>query len=127
MLFYAHSGVRYLILLFGGLTLAYALFGVVTRRPFDRRMGLLSMLFAGSLHLQILLGVALLLTGTWGSQVAGHVLTTVFAAVVAQLVPSVMRRRPPEERTYAPFVVSTVVALGLVVTGVMALGRPLVG
>ena len=47
------------------------------------------------------------------------------AAVVAQIPASVMRRRPPEERTYAPHLVGTLVAFGLIWSGVAAIGRGL--
>lgn len=123
ILYHAHSGFRYIVLLLGVAALAYALFGLVTRRPLDRTMSILGAAFAGTFHLQILLGIALLFTGTFGAMVAGHVLLMVFAAACAQVVPSVMRRRRPEQRTYLPYAVSAVAALALAVTGIMALGR----
>jgi len=127
VLYHAHSGFRYLVLLAGVATLLYALYGTLARRPFDKTMRTLGSVFAGTLHLQLFLGVALLFSGRFGSGVAGHVFLMVFAAAVAQVVPSVTRRRPPERRSHAPFVVSSIVALALVAAGVMALGRPLVG
>lgn len=127
VLSYTHSGLRYLVLLAGVASLSYSLFGLVTRRPFDRAMRALGSAFAGILHLQILAGFALLFTGSFGTAVGPHAMSMVFAAVVAQVVPSVMRRRPPEARTYAPFLVSTAVALALIVTGIVALGRPVLG
>lgn len=123
MFYYAHSGIRYLVLLAGVATLLYALFGLVTRREHDRSMRILGSVFAGSLHLQILLGVALLFTGRFTPAVTGHIFMMVFAAAAAQIVPSVMRRREPEKRSYGPYLVSTVVALGFVVLGIMAIGR----
>ena len=127
MLWYAHSGIRYLVLLLGFAALGYAIYGLVTGRPYDRPMRVLATLFAGSLHLQILLGLSLLFTGFFQPAVTGHVLLMVFAAAAAQVVPSVMRRRPPEERSYGPHVVSVVVALGLIAAGILALGRPVFG
>jgi hypothetical protein len=50
-----------------------------------------------------------------------------FAAGVAQVVPSVMRRRPPAERSHVPYLVSTVVALALVAGGIVVLGKPVLG
>jgi F0F1-type ATP synthase membrane subunit a len=126
-LFYAHSGFRYAVFLLGVAALAYAMYGLVGRRPLDRGMRILGAAFAGSFHLQILLGLALLFTGQFGGIVAGHVLLMVFAAASAQIVPSVMRRRPPERRSYLPYVVGTIVALTLAAVGVMALGRPVIG
>ena len=52
----AHSGLRYLILLGGVLTVLYATYGVVAGRAYDKTIRILSSSFAGTLHLQILLG-----------------------------------------------------------------------
>lgn len=124
---YAHSGIRYLVLLFGAATLLYAAYGVVTRRSYDKRMRVLAALFAGSLHLNVLMGLGLIFMGTFYPSLIGHVIMMVGAAVVAQIVPSVMRRRPEEERTFVPHVVNTVVALALVIGGIMAIARPIFG
>jgi len=123
----AHSGFRYVVLALGLAVIAYAVHGIVTRRPFDRTMRRLGELFVASIYLQIFLGVALLFSGRFATGVAGHVLTTAFAAAVAQVVPSVMRRRPPERRTWTPYVVGTLVSLTLLAAGVLVLGRPLLG
>lgn len=124
---HAHSGIRYLVLLFGAATLLYAMYGVATGRTYDKPMRVLAALFAGSLHLNVLLGLGLIFMGTFYPALIGHVFMMVAAAVVAQIVPSVMRRRPVEERTWLPHVVSTLVALALVVWGILAIGRPIFG
>lgn len=126
MLFYAHSGIRYLALLFGVAVLVWALYGALAKRPYDKPMRILAGLFAGTLHLQILLGLGMVMTGRFYPQLIGHIFMMVFAAVAAQVVPSVMRRRPDEERTYWPHVVGTLVALALVYGGVAAIQRPLI-
>ena len=123
MLFYAHSGVRYLLLLAGALALGYAVFGAVTRRPYDRPMLGLASAFAGLMHLQVLLGVALLFTRRFYPALTGHIVLMVFAAVVAQIVPSVMRRRAPDQRGFVPHAVAVLVALALIVMGTLAIGR----
>ena len=127
MLFYAHSGVRYLVLLAGVLTLGYALYGAITRRPYDPVMLRLARVFAGSVHLQVLLGVALLLTGRFYSALIGHMVMMVFAAVVATVVPAIMRRRDPAARSWLPHVIGTLVTLALIWFGVMAIGRSPLG
>jgi len=126
-LLHLHSGFRYLVLLAAVAVLVYGIRGVATGRPFDERMRKLGALFAMTLHAQILIGVGLLFTGSFSPAVTGHVFMMLFGAGVAQVVPSVMRRRPPEARSYAPYLVSTAVAMALVVFGIMALGRPLMG
>lgn len=121
MLYYAHSGIRYLVLLAAFAALAYAIYGMVARRPYDQRMRKLGGIFAGLIHLQILLGVGVLFTGRFYPALGGHVILMVFAAVAAQVVPSVMRRRPMEERTYAPHLIGTLAALAFIVAGILAI------
>jgi hypothetical protein len=127
MLFYAHSGVRYLVLLAGVLALGYAIFGAAARRPYEPMMLGLSRIFAGTLHLQVLLGVALILTRQFYPALIGHIVMMVFAAVVATIVPAVMRRRDPAARSWLPHVIGTLVALALVWFGVIAIGRSPLG
>lgn len=127
MFFYAHSGIRYIVLLLGLAVLVYGIYGAATSRAYDKPMRRLASGFAGSMHLQILSGLALGLTGRFAPQVIGHVMMMLFAAAAAQIPVSVMRRRPPEERTYLPHVIWTLVAFGLVYWGMAAIGRPLVG
>ena len=126
-MFMAHSGVRYLVLLFGVACALYALVGWMTGRPYDRTMRVIASIFAGTLHLQILLGVAVIFTSGFYPALMGHILTMVIAATVAQLPVSVMRRRPEDRRTYPPHAVSALIALALIWAGVAAIGRSLLG
>jgi hypothetical protein len=127
MLLHAHSGFRYVVLLLGAATVLYALFGAATKRPVGRAMMKLASAFAGAFHLQILLGLALLFTNSVVRFNPAHVITLLFAALVAQIVPSVMRRRPPDARTYTPYLIGSGVALALAIAGILALGRPVLG
>ncbi|MDX1567686.1 MAG: hypothetical protein R3223_07785 [Longimicrobiales bacterium] len=126
MIFQAHSGIRYLVLLFGVLALGYALFGMATGRRYDRGMRILASSFAGVLHLQILLGIVLIFVQGFYPQLMGHITMMLFAAIVAQVTSSVMKRRPEEEKSYTPHAVGVGAALVLVVLGIMAIGRPIV-
>ena len=123
----AHSGLRYLILLAGVLTVLYATYGVASGRAYDKTIRILASSFVGTLHLQILLGVALLLSGLFSSALIGHIFMMVFAAAAAQIPVSVMRRRPEENKSYLPHGVGALVALALIWGGVTAIGRSLVG
>lgn len=127
MLLYAHSGSRYLVLLMGLLVIGYAAFGMATKRPYDKRMRVLAAVFTGSVDLTALLGVGYLFTGVFYPQLGGHIVTMVLAVAVAHIVSIVMKRRPPEQRTYAPHVVGTLIILGMIAAGIMAIGRPIVG
>ena len=117
----AHSGLRYLILLGGVLTVLYAVYGVVSGRAYDKAVRILATSFAGTIHLQILLGLALLLSGRFPPALTGHIFMMVFAAVSAQIPVSVMRRRPEEAKSYLPHGVGALVAL--IAAGILAI-RP---
>jgi heme A synthase len=124
-LLHAHSGLRYLILLAAVVTLVVALAGVLTRRPYGAPMRISATAFAGLLHLQVLLGFVIIVSGQFHPTLIGHIFLMLAAAVVAQIPVSVQRRRPPEERTHMPHLVSTVVAFGLIWAGVVSIGRGL--
>jgi heme A synthase len=126
-MFMAHSGVRYLVLLFGAACALYALAGWAMGRPYDRTMRVIASIFAGTLHLQILLGLVVVFTRGFYPALMGHIMTMVIAATVAQLPVSVMRRRPEDQRTYPPHAVSALIALALIWAGVAAIGRSLLG
>lgn len=125
MFFYAHSGFRYLVLLAAIAVLLYSAVGMVRGRPYDRTMRILATVLAGSLHLQVLLGFAVLFSGRFYPALIGHILPLLLAAVVAQIVPSVMRRRPEAEQRYLPHLISGVVTLALIWVGIAAIGRGL--
>lgn len=120
-LLHTHSGLRYLVLLMGIAVVVYAIRGATTRVPYDDRMRIMGGVFALLVHLNVFVGFAALFGRPFQPYVIGHILIMVFAAVSAQTVPSVMRRRPMEERTYLPHAVAAVVALGLVAAGILAL------
>jgi len=127
MLLQAHSGFRYLVLLLGLIVVAYAAFGVLTQRPYDSRMRGLSAAFTGVVDLTVLLGFANLFAGTFYPQLGGHIVMMILAALVGHVVHGVVKRRPQEQKTYMPHLVGTLVVLGMVVAGIMAIGRPIVG
>ena len=124
-LLHAHSGLRYLVLLAGVAALLYALVGLLTKRPYDRGMRATAATFAGLLHLQVLLGLALVAFGIWYADLIRHIVLMVLAAVAAQAPLSLVRRRPPEERSYTPHLMGTVLALALIWAGILAIGRGL--
>lgn len=127
MLLHAHSGLRYLVLLAGLAVIAYAAYGMATGRAYDKRMRILSAVFTGVVDLTVLVGVTLLFTGMFYPQLGGHIVMMVLAAVLAHVVHGVLKRRPPEQRTYAPHVVGTLVVLAMIAAGIMSIGRPIVG
>ncbi len=127
MILYAHSGLRYLVLLAGILVVAYAAHGLATKKDYDGTMKILAAAFTGLLDLTVLLGVATLFTNSFYPQLGGHIVMMLLAAVLAHVVYGVMKRRPPERRTYGPHVVGTLIVLAIIATGILAIGRPVVG
>ena len=120
----AHSGLRYLILLGGVLTVLYATYGVASGRAYDKTIRILASAFAGTIHLQILLGLALLFSGAGFQPVLiGHISMMLFAAAAAQIPVSVMRRRPQEAKSILPHDIGALVALALIAGGILAI-RP---
>ena len=123
----AHSGLRYLILLGGVLTVLYAAYGMVSGRAYDKTIRILATSFVGTIHLQILLGLALLFSGRFQPAVTGHIFMMLFAAAAAQIPVSVMRRRPEEQKSYLPHGIGALAALAMIAAGILAIGRPIVG
>lgn len=124
-LLHAHSGLRYLVLVAGAAALVYALVGLFARRPYDRGMRVTAAAFAGLLHLQVLLGIALVIAGIFYGQLIGHIVLMLAAAAAAQAPLSVMRRRPVEQRAYGPHALGAALALLLIWAGLLAIGRGL--
>ena len=120
-LFYAHSGLRYLVLLAGLLLIAYCLFGLATRRPYDKGARILGAAFSGTLDLQILLGILTLIVRPWLPMLIGHIVMMVLAAVVAHVL-LVLNRKRPQPNLVLPLVAG-VGALALVAGGILAIGR----
>ncbi|MEX2527696.1 MAG: hypothetical protein WEA09_08680 [Gemmatimonadota bacterium] len=127
MLFHAHSGLRYLVLLLGVVVIVQTALALATRKPYGGLTRGLASAFAGTLHLQVLLGLALLFTGRFSPALTGHIIVMVLAAAVAQIPVSVNKRRVEAERTHLPHLIFAVVALLLIWAGVTAIGRPLLG
>lgn len=125
---FLHSGFRYVFLLLAVAAIVYAIYGMVTKRPYDQPMRVLSVFLMLSLDFTSLLGVAVTFSSrTRTAGLGPHIATMLFAMVTLHMVSAVMRKRPMEERTYAPHLVSAVVALALVWVGIAALGQPLIG
>lgn len=123
MLLSAHSGFRYLVFLLGLVVVGYAIYGLTTKRPYDNRMRGLAAAFTGMLDLTALLGLATLFTDSFYPQLGGHIVMMVLALAVAHVVSTVMRKRPPEQRTFTPHVVGTLVVLGIITLGILSI-RP---
>ena len=122
-LFHAHSGLRFLILLLGVANVVVLGVGLARKQPFGKLHRGLGAAFAGSLHLQLLLGIAMVAMGRYYPALVGHMVMMVIAAVAAQLTFSLNRRRATP--TLQLPLLGVVVALVCITGGLMAIGRGL--
>lgn len=122
MLFYAHSGLRYLVLLMALVAIAFFAYGLATKRPVDKLVRIIGSSFAGLVDLQVLLGILLLGSG-WPFYPAlwGHLVMMVAAAVLAHAMLVVNRKRP--NPGYLLPLIGVGGALLLIVLGILAIGR----
>lgn len=124
--FHAHSGFRYLALLLGLAVIAYGAWRLVKKQPHDQTLYNLAGFYRLTMDITFFLGVAVLFSRRSGLGVGTHIVVMLFATVVAHVVPAVMRKRPPEERTIMPYIVATAVSVGLVLVGTAMLGRAVI-
>ena len=122
-LYHAHSGIRYLVLLLAMLNIAVLSIGVVQKKPFGKVHRILGASFVGTLHLQVLLGVGMVVLGRYYPALIGHIVMMIIAAATAQVTMSMNRRRP--EPGFVLPLVGVVVALVCISGGIMAIGRGL--
>ena len=121
MLFYAHSGTRYLVLLAGVVTLAYLI--TALRRPLDGRGRMLTAIYTGLLDLQVLLGLVLMMTIPFYPALYGHILMMLLASVAIHVTSVTNKRRLEAEASTGLALAGVVISLLLVAGGIMAIGR----
>lgn len=122
VLFHAHSGLRYLVLLSGAVAVAWFLYAWLAGRGFDRPGRIVLAAFTGLLDLQVVLGLALLVGGRRTPGIGAHVGFMVLAVVVAHVTSGVARRRPERARAVLPLA-GTILALTVLAAGILAI-RP---
>lgn len=122
-IFHAHSGLRFIVLLLGVLNVLILCIGLARKKPFGRPHRALGAAFAGSLHLQVILGTVLVAMGRYYPALIGHFVMMVLAAVLAQVCMSLNRRKPTPGLVLP--LVGVAGALLLIFGGVMAIGRGL--
>lgn len=126
MLYQAHSGLRYLVLLAGVLALLVCVYGIATGKPV-RAAQVLTAAFTGLLDLQILLGVGLVIGGIYYGALIGHLVMMALAAVVAHVASVMARRTEDARRALTLRLVGVGLALVFIVGGILAIGRSVVG
>ena len=126
ILFSAHSGLRYLVLLAALAALIALAYSVATGRAV-RQARILANSFAGLLDLQILLGIGLVMGGIFTDAVTGHLMLMVLAAVVTHAAFIVGQQASSDRRELGIRLGGIVLALVLIVAGIMAIGQSILG
>lgn len=124
--YYAHSGLRYLVLLAGLAALVALAYGMITRRSPGAARGLTAA-FTGLLDLQIVLGLVLVAMGIFYGALMGHLTMMLLAAIAAHVGSRLAKRAADERGATAMRLGGVVVALVLIVGGIMAIGRSVFG
>lgn len=122
-LFYAHSGLRYLVLLAGIVAVAYLAFALATGRRSEKPERIVTASFTGLLDLQILLGLLVMVTGIFYSALIGHLVMMLLAAGVVHWTSATAKKPAEAGRATKLRLVGVVVGLVLIVGGVMSIGR----
>ena len=125
-----HSWLRYAVFLLGFATLGYALWGLINKEPYQKRMWDLASAFTFSLYLQIVLGFFLIFSTTnrfFDRSLGIHMVFSMVAAALAQMTYSTNRRRPREERRYGVHVWGVGLAMAFVLAGILVIRDSIFG
>jgi hypothetical protein len=123
VLFHAHSGLRYLVLLAGLASFLYSIVAAVTARPWDRGGRVLLRAFVGVLDLQVLLGLILVFLWPFHAALWGHIVLMIVAAAAGHFTSILIRRRGPEARSHLTAALGAAGTLVLIIGGIAAIGR----
>lgn len=121
MLYFAHSGLRYLVLLAALAAIVWFAFALFTKRPVDKSLRIVGASFVGLVDLQILIGLGVLLTRPYYPALIGHIVMMIAAAAVIH-VTLVLNRKRPQPGWSLPLI-GVVLGLVLILGGIMAIGR----
>lgn len=125
-LFHAHSGLRYLVLLAAVIAIVVLGYALATGRSV-RTAQRVATIYTGLLDLQIVLGIGLVMLGLFPDAVIGHLAMMLLAAVVVHATSIFGRRSTSEQRELAFRLSGVVISLLLIVGGIMAIGRSVLG
>ena len=127
VLFQAHSGLRYLILLVAAIAVVVYAIALGREREQTSRDRVLMSVFTGLLDLQLLLGVALVVSGILYTALIGHIATMTLAVVVAHVAGVIAKKSLDARRAHAMRLAGVLGALVLILGGIMAIGRSVFG
>ena len=125
MVFYTHSGVRYLVLAAAAAAVVYLLVGMLRGGQFDKLAKILTAAYVGLLDLQVVTGIVLYLLIPSYPQLLGHVVMALAAVTVAHVANIMNKRR--DEPCLGIALAGVVISLILIVGGIWAIGREILG
>src|SRR5688572_23961545 len=96
MLYQAHSGLRYLVMLAGIAALIALAIDLSTKRQSGAARGL-SAAFTGLLDVQVLLGIALVIGGVYYGALMGHLMMMILAVAAAHAT-GILAKREADAR-----------------------------
>jgi hypothetical protein len=119
MLFHAHSGLRWLVMLMTVVAFVYLLVGAIQSKPFDKLTHRVVVIWSSLFGLQWLLGLVLFIVMGSTTERLEHMVTMTIALAVAHAyVP--LKKRPDATRYYG-ILASILVVLVLIYMGVQRL------
>lgn len=124
MLFQAHSGLRYLVLLAGAVAAVWFLFGWISRKRYGPPAPAALAAFVGLLDLQGLIGVVMYVAGRRAPGIVDHLVVMLGAIVVVHLMAITIKKRPGPIGYGLPLA-TVALGLALIVLGIRLLGRPI--
>lgn len=127
MIYHAHSGVRYLVLLTAVIALLVLLAGFLGRREYGKGARIATAAFNGTLDLQVTLGIVLVALGRFYPAVMGHMMVMVLAAIFAHGFAVAAKRAPDSRKRHGLGLAGVVLALLMIVGGIHAIGAPVFG
>ena len=125
MWFYTHSGVRSLVLIGAAAAIVYLLVGILRGGQFDKLAKILTAAYVGLLDLQVGFGVVLYLLIPSYPQLLEHVVMALAAVTVAHVANIMNKRR--DEPSLGIALAGVVISLILIVGGIWAIGREILG
>lgn len=121
MLFYAHSGLRFLVLLAAAIAIVVLLWGWSARRPFAGQSRAVTAVFTGVLDLQVTLGIILVLLRPWYGALIGHLIMMIAAAFAAHGITVYAKKQGDPRRAHMISLIGVALALALILGGIMAI------
>lgn len=119
----AHSGLRYLVLLLGTLTLLWAALRWIQKAPYRGESRALLKGYAWALRIQFLLGLILLFTRDFYPALFGHIAVMFLAIGASEATLKGVPRKETDAAKHGRQLAGVGISLLLILLGIMAIGR----